>query len=219
VSNAESSPWQSQIEANLGITQNQLSDNWQGGGASGLAWVSSFNAQSEKQLSASLHWKHLLKLAFGQMHNQDQDTKKWLSPVKSNDQIDYETVLRITRGWFVDPVISGRLETQFVDQTDPSKAHNFNPLRLSEAVGVARNLIKSENRIWDLRLGFVSRQIINDAYSDQSNPLPHRETIYDGGLQLDSDFKAPVSDRLSFASKLTLTGDYQFEGGRVEWNA
>jgi len=200
---AETTGWQTQIESNLGITQSQYSDNWLGA-ASGFAWVSSMNAQTQKQMNPSLHWKHTLKLAFGQTHTQDQVTKNWFIPVKSNDQIDYETVLKLTRGWWVDPVISGRIETQFLDKSIPTETRNFNPLKISETVGMARTLYKGEKSGWDVRLGIVARQLFNDLAVNAVNPLPHRLTIYDGGVQLDSDFKAPLNDRLSFASKLTL---------------
>jgi len=198
------SAWNRSLDANLGITQAQYSDNWAGGSASGVAWVGTLNALAQKQLTTSLHWKNTLKIGFGQTHNQELATKNWLTPLKNTDQIDLETILRLTRGWEVDPFVSGRLETQFMDQTDPTKMKLFNPLKTSEVLGAARTLWKADKRNWNVRLGFSLRQMIQMDYVDAVDTIPHTFVTNDGGLQLDSDFSMPVNEVLALKSKLTV---------------
>lgn len=200
---ANPSAWNRSLEANLGMTQAQYSDNWTGGAASGIAWVGTINALAEKQLTPSLHWKNTLKIGFGQTHNQQLATKHWLSPLKSTDQIDLETLFRLTRGWAVDPFVSGRLETQFLDQADPNNYKLFHPMKLSETVGAARTLYELDKTVWNARLGVGLRQLMQRDYFDGTDTLASFVTN-DGGFQFDSDFTMPVNGILTFKSKLTM---------------
>ena len=121
------------------------------------------------------------------------------------DLIDFETVFRFTLGAFVDPFVSGRLETQFLDQSDPTKDRMFNPMTLTETAGIAKVIIKEEKREWDARLGFGLRQHMN---RDVLNPVTmERENVNtsDGGINFISEFKTPLAqERILFSSKLSL---------------
>ena len=198
-------PWKIDLENNATLTQNVYSDNWVGGEASALSWVFNSNSIAEKQLRARIHNKNTLKLSFGQTHNQDVETKKWTSPVKSTDLIDFESVFRITIDSFVDPFIAGRVETQFLDASDPEKNRYINPVKITESIGAARVFIKTEKREWTARFGAATRQFIN---RDVLDPLSgERETFSsnDFGLEFVNDFKTPLAgDRITYTSKLTV---------------
>jgi hypothetical protein len=198
-------PWTLSVDANLTLTQNAYSDNWVGGEAGALSWTLNSNSLAEKQLSSKIHNKNTLKLFFGQTHNQDIETKKWAKPVKSTDLIDFETVFRFTLGAFVDPFAAGRVESQFLDASDPEKDRYINPVKFTESIGIAMVLIKKEKREWTARLGGGIRQYLN---RDALNPITsERETLTsnDGGLVFDSEFKTTLAeDRLTYNSKLTV---------------
>ncbi len=198
-------PWKIDLENNLTMTQNAYSDNWVGGEASVLAWVFNSNSVAEKQLHARVHNKNTLKLSFGQMHNQDTETKKWASPVKSTDLIDFEVVFRFTIESFVDPFASMRVETQFLDSSDPAKDRYVNPVKITESVGVAKVFLKNEKQEWTVRIGPSTRQFINRDVFDPLSGERETFTSNDVGLEFVNDFKTPLAgDRITFTSKLTV---------------
>ncbi len=198
-------PWALSVDANLTLTQNAYSDNWAGGEAGALSWTFNSNSLAEKQLHPKLHTKNTLKLFFGQTHSQDRETKIWAKPVKSSDLVDFETVWRFTLGGFVDPFGSGRVETQFLDASDPAKERMFNPVTFTESFGVAKVLIKQEKREWTTRLGGGLRQHLNKEVLDILTNKRQTVTSNDGGLLFVSDFHTPMArERITFTSKLSL---------------
>jgi len=200
----DAAKWKVQIETGLGMTQAAYSDNWTGGEAGSILWASAFRGKAEKQISPSWYWGNELKLAFGQTHNQMKVTdaqgnetgeKRWTSPVKSTDKIRYDGIVRLTRGWLVDPYAAGVLESQFLDASG-SKHLYFNPVDLTETMGVARDLIKvPDKRVLTTRVGAGFRQkLVHGA-----------ETTNDGGLEWVTDFAlGSAKSKYSFLSKVSV---------------
>jgi hypothetical protein len=194
--------WNVASDINLTLTQNAYSDNWTGGETGGLSWTLNSNTLAERQLTPGLHLRNVLKLSFGQTHSQDEETKEWARPVKSTDQVDLDSVLRFTRGWVVDPFLSGRVETHFLDVSDPEKSRALNPIVFTEGAGIARVFIKEENREWVTRLGGAFRQHMDrDALQEGAT---ERETVTtsDAGAEFVSEFRTPLAD-----GAITLTSD------------
>lgn len=198
-------PWTKSVDANLTLTQNAYSDNWVGGEAGALSWAINSNMLAEKQHGTKVNWKNTLKLSFGQIHQQDVETKDWARPVKSTDLIDFEAVCRFTLGWFVDPFMAARVESQFLDASDPENSRYVNPVKFTESFGVAKVLIKEEKREWTLRLGAGIRQFMNRNVADPGTGEKETITSSDGGLTLDSDFTTPLAqEKIVYTSKLTV---------------
>lgn len=198
-------PWKLQFETGLGVTQAAYSDNWTGGEAGSIIWVADFRGKAEKPLSSSLWWGNELKLAFGQTHSQDKETKEWSEPQKSADKIRYDGILKITRGWVVDPYVAGIFESQFLDASGLKKRY-VNPIVLTEAAGVARDIINvPDQRLLTTRLGAGFRQHIVKWDSNSEPPQEFSETTNDGGLEWVTDFAlGSAKTRYSFVSKLSL---------------
>jgi hypothetical protein len=78
-----------------------------------------------------LNSRNTAKLAFGQTSTQDT-SHTWGPLVKSTDEINFESVLRMTLGFVVDPFASAQLQSQFWDKSDPLLSRYFNPLELNE---------------------------------------------------------------------------------------
>ena len=205
VSAVSAEPWKLEADANLTLTQNNYSDNWVGGEAGSISWAFNSNWLAERQLTEMIHSKSTLKLLFGQTHSQDVETKDWAKPVKSTDLIDFESVFRFTFGAFVDPYAGVRIETQFLDQSDPALDRYVNPVKFTESAGIAKVLIKEEKREWTARIGAGFRQYLNrDALNVDTD---ERETLTssDFGFVFDSEFKTPLAaERITFQSKLTV---------------
>ena len=211
-------PWTKSVDANLTMTQNAYSDNWIGGEAGTLSWVFYSNSLLEGQLKPTINTKNTLKLFFGQTHNQDKDTKNWEKPLKSTDRIDFETVFRLTLGGFVDPYASGRIESKFLDESDPSHAHYVNPALFTVSFGIAKVLTKVEKREWTARLGGAFRESLNRYLLDQATGTTQRETTTDGGILFVSDFKTPFADTtMMVESRLSVyKAFYYSESEKIE---
>jgi hypothetical protein len=198
-------PWKIDINANLGTTLNTYSDSWTGGEAGSFTWTSQFLGIAEKQISPKLNTKATLKLQFGQTKTQDKTDKLWSAPQKSTDLIDAEELFRFTLGLWLDPFVSARGISQFLDGRDPGQIRYANPWDITEAAGGSRTLIKNETIEWGSRLGAAARQTID---RDTLNPLSgKRETgmTNDGGVELDMDLKAINKDKwISLLSSLRL---------------
>lgn len=202
---ANADPWKASVDANLTMTQNQYSNNWVGGELGSLSWVLNSNSVAERQFNPKLNDRTTLLLAFGQTHSQNKDTKSWERPFKSTDKIEFETVFRFTLGWFVDPFASGRIETEFLDQSDPENERVVNPAVFIESAGVARVLSKTEKREWTMRLGGAFRQNLNRNARDPVTDVKKTTTTNDGGILFVNEFTSPISgNRMTIMSRLSV---------------
>jgi hypothetical protein len=199
----EPGPWKVDLSTGFGITQASYSDNWTGGEAGSINWLAFFNGMAKRQLSRNWHWQNDLKLAFGQQHTQDKDTKDWSSPEKSEDKLRYDGIVKLTKGWFVDPYGALTVESQFYDGTG-LKDRYLNPLELTESAGIARKIIDVENvRTVTTRLGAGFRQRFT-TYDDEMGD-EQTETVTDGGVEWVTDVLLGTAEsKYSFNSKLTL---------------
>jgi hypothetical protein len=198
-------PWTLDADINLTATQNAYSDNWVGGEAGALSWTFNSNWLAEKQLNPKLHTKNTLKLLFGQTHNQDLETKNWNKPVKATDLIDFESVLRITLGGLVDPYVGLRIESIFLDQSDPELDRYVNPVKFTESAGIARVFIKEENRELVARFGGALRQFLDRDRYDAVTDTRENWTSNDAGFVFDAEFKTPLAaEKITYQSKLTV---------------
>ncbi len=194
-------------DLNITLTQSAYSDNWAGSELGAISWALNSNNLAENQITSWIHSKNTLILAFGQTHSQrideDDGEKYWEEPSKSTDLVDFETIFRFTYGWFVDPFTAGRVETQFLDETDDQETRYLNPMTVTESFGVAKVFIKEEKREWTTRLGGALRQHINrDAWNEATG---ERETLTteDGGVEFVTEFRTPLaSERITFTSRL-----------------
>ena len=111
--------WKFDSDIMVNLTQSQFSDNWAGSELSNITWTASMNNTAQKQLAEWLKNKNTLKLAFGQTHLQKEDLlgeTYWEKPQKSTDQIAFESLMQFTLKTFVDPYLSLRADSQFLDE-------------------------------------------------------------------------------------------------------
>ncbi|MGB2979799.1 MAG: DUF3078 domain-containing protein [Candidatus Zixiibacteriota bacterium] len=201
---ADAENWKKNMDLNLTVTQNSYSDNWTGGEAGNLSWVANGNSGFEKQLSEKLNSKTTIKLAFGQTHAQDQETKKWARPVKSTDLIDIETLARLTLHTWMDPYAAVRFESQFLDASYPRLKRYVNPKKITESGGISRQFYKTEKNDILSRLGLALRQIITEDIVDTASGRTEINSTNDVGIESVTDVKLTLSDKISYTSKLSL---------------
>jgi hypothetical protein len=205
---AKDSSWHYSIDGNFLITLNTFSDNWTGSSAGSIIWVSKLNGIWKRQLTDWILSENNLKLSFGQTRVQDKKSKKWSSPEKSSDNINFLALLKFRFGGFIDPYASWSLNSQFLDDHLDSHIIYINPLEITESFGLARDLIKMENVLWNFRLGSALRQKIdmNHLYTGDSIRPGYfgTEIINDGGAELVSEFRFRNKNFLKFSIKLRL---------------
>ncbi len=208
-------------EIGLNVTQSAYSDNWRGGDKGSLIWTGNFNGALESQMSPKVNWLSQLKLAFGETHQQSGQPgeRNWDKPEKSTDLVDLESTLRFTLGGYVDPFVSGRMESQFLDASDAHGRSLFlNPLQFKESAGVARQFINEEERSLLSRLGFTLRQSRRSVYTDTDasdglDDATSADGTTDGGLELITDYKTRIlEDRVAWTAKLGFYQPLFFSG-------
>jgi hypothetical protein len=212
--------WYPSVESGLNITQSSYSENWFGGDKGSIVWTFITNADLENKLSRKVHWTNALKLAYGQTHQQridERGDRSWDRPEKSTDLIDFETLFRFTLEAFVDPFVSGRLETQFQDASDPlGRNLPFNPLKFKESAGIARQFFDEEDRSLLTRLGFTFRQTSRKIFKSETDPTDDETTTEmsnDGGIEWITDYKTKIlEERVTWTSKLSLYQPFFYSG-------
>ncbi|KQC11366.1 MAG: hypothetical protein APR54_10975 [Candidatus Cloacimonas sp. SDB] len=196
-----SDTWKIESSISISMNQNYYSENWSGDEKGSISWVSNFDLLAEKQMSQKLLNKNMIKLAFGQTHNQyiaeESGDKKWGKPDKTTDNIDLESIMLLTLGSFVDPYFSLRLESQFLDESYPEETKSFNPNILTESVGISKFFIKEDAKEFSSRLGASFKQYLN-SHEDIEN-------TNDGGIELVVDYKTPLAQEvITYHSKLNV---------------
>jgi hypothetical protein len=196
-----SDTWKIESSVSISMNQNYYSENWSGDEKGSISWVSNFDLLAEKQMSQKLLNKNMIKLAFGQTHNQfieeESGDKKWGKPDKTTDNIDLESIMLLTLGSFVDPYFSVRLESQFLDESYPEETKSFNPNILTESAGISKFFIKEDAREFSSRLGASFKQYLN-SHEDIEN-------TNDGGIELVVDYKTLLAQEvITYHSKLNV---------------
>lgn len=196
--------WSLASELNVTLTQNAYSDNWAGSELGSASWAVNSNTLAESQLTPRFHSSTSLRMAFGQTHTQDPETKDWRKPVKSTDLVDLESILRLTRGWVVDPFAGLRVETQFIDESDPANKRALNPAVITGSFGVARVFVKEESREFSARVGGALRRHVYREAATGDGDERATKTTTDGGAELVLLFRTPLAeDKITFLSELT----------------
>ncbi|MBN2036373.1 MAG: hypothetical protein JW768_06485 [Chitinispirillaceae bacterium] len=216
-------PWKVDINTNIATTLNTYSDNWTGGEAGSFTWAGLFLGIAEKQISDKLNTKSTLKMQFGQTKIQEKTSKEWSVPEKSTDLIDAEELFRFTLGLWVDPFISARAISQFLDRSDPLLERYVNPADITEAAGISRTLKKTETVEWSSRLGGAARQYVDRQKLDSITGDRENDITNDGGVEFNMDLKAMNKEKcitllssLRIYEALVSSKADEFEGTDME---
>lgn len=214
--------WYPGLELGFNLNQAAYTKNYRGGDLNTVSWTSFLNSRLDNKLSNKVHWYNTLKLAFGQNHQQKEvdGDRVWDRPAKSNDLIDFETLFQFTLKWHVDPFVSGRFRSQFLDQTDADRRDiPLNPLVYSATAGVGRKFFDIEQRTLASRIGASFRYSVRDFFK---NPAPDEsmrtDTATDSGIEWVTNFRLLFAgDKLEWKSMLRVyqaifySGDEDFD--------
>lgn len=191
----------------VGFDANQLSfnSNWKGGGKGSFTWKI-YSKTGLKYKWKKYDFQNTLYCAFGQISVQEKEN--WRAPEKSNDIIDFNSVLRLTLEQFIDPYIAFSLNTQFQDGFDPKTkqlvSRFLNPLNLSQSAGVVKNLIKKNKITLTTRLGYGAKEAIASQKKFRSRwtgDLTKWMKI-DGGVEWFTELESNFNKKIQWTNKL-----------------
>jgi len=201
--------WYPTLEGGLNLTQASYSTNWKGGEQGSVSWSAYLNGTAENQIKSSLNWLTTMELLYGQTRRQELDqngNRHWGGSEKSADLVQIESILRVTRGWAVDPYFSFRFESFFQDVTDPyGRTLWFNPMTFKESVGIARKFLDYEDHQLLTRAGFTAREGYRKFFSMPAGDDTFSETSWDVGAEAIIDYTRIFNEnKVRYDSRLSV---------------
>ncbi len=195
--------WKNNLMVDLTVTQATYSDSWTGGEAGSFTWVSNANGTFSKWLAQWFRLRNNVKLSFGQTATQDQETKDWSKPEKSSDKIDLESIGLFNMETWVDPYISGRFQSQFLDASDKAHEEYIDPIELTLSGGIAKEFRFTSRDNILTRLGLAIKHNRNRFY-DEVSSTEETKKYTDGGIESNTDIEIDLGENLDYIGKLTV---------------
>ncbi len=205
---AKKSGYDVEFTPSFNASVNLFSDNWDGGDLGSFTWSASADFKANKQLTDKVLHENWAKLLYGKTSVQLKDStgdKEWSDMEKSADLIEAETVLKFTLGKFVDPFVSVKGESQFLDNSADNNVRRINPVTIKETFGASRNFVDEELLTFNGRFGAGARQHINKDHLDSLTGKAEWETTNDMGLELVLNLQAKnKKESMSYESTFEL---------------
>ncbi len=199
--------WKHRVVSGLTLTQVAFQD-WTQGGENALAYSISLEGSSTLD-QETYNWANNYKLAFGQTRLGDQGVRK------TDDKIDFESVLAYKLGVYINPYVSATLKTQFApgfkydDKGGKTQVSTFfDPAYLTQAIGVGYQPLPELKT----RLGAALREVFTrtyNGYADDPATTAVEKTRVEGGLESVTEAEWQLDQNLLFTSKLELFAPFK----------
>ncbi|MBM4168927.1 MAG: DUF3078 domain-containing protein [Ignavibacteria bacterium] len=201
------SPWKHSLVGVATITQVSYKD-WAQAGENALSWTLSTDGKSVHTGSAS-RWTTSYKLAFGQTRLGTQGLRK------TDDRIDFESMVNVNPKGFVKPYLAVTLKSQFAmgfrygkDGSRTAVSKFFDPAYLTQSAGVSIEPIPEVK----LRTGGGLREIITsqfNQYADNPSTPEVERTRIEGGVEAVSEVRWPFMENMLLSVKLELFSPFR----------
>ena len=187
------SAWKHTLVAGLNVTHLSFTD-WAGGGENALAYTTVVDGKSIQDLETT-NWSNTYKLSYGQ-------TRLGSKPLrKTDDKIEFESVLTYKLGTTINPYVSATLKTQFdvgykYDDAAGTKtplSRFWAPAYLTQSAGFGYAPIPEVKT----RLGVALREVRSKFGYIENNKT-------EGGLESITDAEWNLDTNLMLKSKLEL---------------
>lgn len=196
--------WKHSVVSALTVTQIAFQD-WAQGGEDALSWTARLDGKSTLDDTA-FTLGNSYKMVYGQAKIGQTKSRK------TEDRIEFESVLTYKLGTYVNPYVSATLKTQFSTGVTIDAAGNetpvskfFDPGYLTQSAGIGYQPVKEVKT----RFGVALREIATSTYwtyaNDPKTPPESRVKIrVDGGFESVTDLELRLDDNLLIRSKLEL---------------
>lgn len=214
---AEPGPWV--YKGMLGATygETNVSPNWSGGEQDSKNWSAKLDASAEKNFLKS-NWLNKLKTEYGKSQVENSSAKE------SSDLLNFDTIYTLKLNAFVDPFISGAIETRYTKFYDP--------VTYTETLGVSRTIIDKKPHQLKTRIGIAFKQKVDKKdlltnpvtlqdywYSSVDDPKTAKmeELNSDIGSEWVTNYDWLISENSKFVSEAKVFS--AFDGGAsVRWD-
>jgi len=190
------SPWKHTMIVSMNITQVSFTD-WAQGGENALAYALFLEGKS-LYTQDIITWENSYKLGYGQAKLGSQSIRK------TDDRIDFESVLTYKMGVYINPYASVSLKTQFVegvkyDATGIATpvSNFFDPAYITQSAGFSYQPAKEVKT----RLGVGLREIVTKSYTAYSDG---KQVEVDGGFESVTEVGWTVMANVVLNAKLEL---------------
>jgi hypothetical protein len=205
---AQDSTWQFSIDAGLKMSLSTFSNNWSTNTAGTFVWLSDLDASVQRQFGKWLNNEEVFNITFGQTTIQDKNTKKWSSLEKSADEIDFQSISKLSLNKNMIPCFTIQVNTQVSDEDEENNFRYLNPVELTESFGLTR-AFGAKNKVWcNIRFSGALRQKYsrhNSIIDDSTGAVTYFSSLTkDGGAELFMDFRWKKGDAFTFSSKATI---------------
>jgi hypothetical protein len=196
--------WKHSVVSGLTLTQVSFKD-WAQGGEDALAWTVRLDGKSVLE-DTTFSWGNTYKMSYGQAKIGSQDTRK------TEDRLEFESVLTYKLGTEVNPYVGVTMKTQFAEGVTFDAAGKatpvsrfFDPGYLTQSAGFGYR----PSAEFKTRLGAAVREIVTSVYTEYANepstPIADRVKVkVDGGIESVTDGELKLDDNLLFRTKLEL---------------
>jgi hypothetical protein len=188
------SPWKHTMIVSANITQVSFTD-WAQGGENALAYALFLEGKSVYTQDV-LIWENSYKFGYGQAKLGSQGIRK------TDDRIDFESVLTYKMGVYINPYASASLKTQFVEGVTYDAAgvatpvsNFFDPAYITQSAGFGYQPAKEVKT----RLGVGVREIVTKSYTNYSNG---KQVEVDGGFESVTEVGWTVMENVVLNAKL-----------------
>ncbi len=194
--------WKNQVVGNLNLTQAQF-DNWAQGGENTLAWQLNLNSAFVLD-QQRFNWATTGKLSHGQAKIGDIEARK------SADEFRVESVYLYKLGDYINPYVSGLLQTQitkgyqYVEDERFPVSNFFDPGYITLSAGVGYEPVP----YLKTRLGAATKTTITREYAVGLTDDPETDRIEKtdtefGALSV-TELRKPLAENILLTSKLDL---------------
>lgn len=201
-------PWIFSVESDFLMSLSTFTGNWNGKNTGTFVWVSSLESSLEKNFFGIIENEELLELTFGQTKLQDKETKHWSAPVKSADEISFQSNTNFVVPKYLKPCLTIQLNTQFTDDEYEDYITYLDPFELTESIGINYTAGKKDKLLFNTRLSGALRQSMNrhsEFVDDSTDSVMYHDVFTnDGGAELVLDVRWKKDTRLNLSSKLSV---------------
>ncbi|NOX87852.1 MAG: DUF3078 domain-containing protein [Calditrichaeota bacterium] len=202
--------WNLNLSTSLTVTQTAY-HQWASGGSNVFVWVADFNGSAIFD-TTNWNWANESKVVFGQSKQNGELSRK------TDDLIDFESVLTFKQKKYLNPYVSMNFQTQmapgyrYEKETRVEISDFFDPAYLTNGIGVGY----SPKKTFRTRVGFAARTTFTNEFQ---NYAKNKKINIESGLQWVTHAERRFWDHFLVRSRLNLFSSFErFEYGNIYWD-
>lgn len=202
--------WNLGLNSAFTVTQTAYKD-WSPGGSNVFVWTSTLNGTAIYD-TTHWNWANESQIVYGYSKQNGEVSRK------TNDLIDFESVVTFKKKQYLNPYLSLNFRTQmapgykYKDKTKSKISDFFDPAFLTNGLGIGY----SPTKMFRTRLGLASQTVFTNKYTDYADG---DKIQIDSGLQWVTHAERKLWESLLIRSRLQLFSSFDnIKGGNITWD-